>query len=53
MSVLRAYDETMGHAGVIARHANGALEAVRPAQRGGAAGFKMTVEDSSAPAQNI
>jgi gamma-glutamyltranspeptidase/glutathione hydrolase len=40
VEVLRAYDETMGHAGAIARHANGALEAgFDPRSDGGAAGF--------------
>jgi gamma-glutamyltranspeptidase len=40
VEVLRAYDETMGHAGGIARHPNGALEAgFDPRSDGSAAGF--------------
>ena len=40
VEVLRAYDETMGHAGAIARHGNGALEAgFDPRSDGGAAGY--------------
>ena len=40
VEVLQAFDETMGHAGGIARHANGALEAgYDPRSDGAAAGF--------------
>ena len=40
VEVIGALDETVGHAGGIARHANGALEAgFDPRSDGGAAGF--------------
>ena len=40
VEMLHAFDETVGHAGGIARHANGALEAgYDPRSDGGAAGF--------------
>ncbi len=40
VEILQAFDETMGHAGGIARHANGALEAgFDPRSDGAAAGF--------------
>ena len=40
VEMLEAFDETVGHAGGIARHANGALEAgFDPRSDGGAAGF--------------
>ncbi len=40
VEVLQPYDETMGHAGAIARHANGALEAgYDPRSDGAATGF--------------
>ena len=40
VEVLQAYDETMGHAGGIARHADGTLEAgFDPRSDGAAAGF--------------
>ena len=40
VEVLQAFEETMGHAGAIARHPNGALEAgFDPRSDGGAAGY--------------
>ncbi len=40
VEILQAYDETMGHAGGIARHPNGTLEAgFDPRSDGGAAGY--------------